>query len=365
MVRRRGQNFDYLIAVCFVLLLVIGLAVLASASSDLGKFEKDDAYYYIKHQALYGLAVGAIGFFVAFYVDYKKYKKLSPILFFITLGGLFLTFTPLARSLGGAARWLQLGPFTVQPSELLKISLIMYLAAWLAGGKSDRQKSFAEGVLPFWSVCGLVSLILLVQRSTSAAVLLMVGAFAVYFVGGAARRHVLATVGIGVLLIAGVIVSTPYRLERIKTFINPDTEIQGSGYQITQALTTIGSGGLTGVGYGQSTIKTSLPERIGDSIFAVLAEEFGFIGSLFLILVFLVFITRVFLLSKRTRDQFGKLILVGFATIIGAQAFIHIGGNSNLIPLTGVPLPFISYGGTALFVFMTMTGIILNISKKS
>ncbi len=364
MARRRGQNFDYLIAVCVALLLVIGFAALASASSDLGKLEYNDAYYYIKHQALYGLAVGALGFLLAFYLDYRKYKKFSPILFFISVGALILTFTPLGHSAGGASRWLALGPITLQPSELLKLFFIFYLAAWLSG-KSERNKSVTEGLVPFLSISGLIAALLLAQRSTSAFILIMLGAFAVYFVGGADKKHVMAVIGIGLLLITVVIFKTEYRADRIKSFLDPGADVQDSGYQVSQALTTIGSGELTGVGYGQSTIKTSLPERIGDSIFAVIAEEFGFVGSIFLISVFLVFITRVFLLARRTRDQFGKLLLVGFATIIGAQAFIHIGGNSGLIPLTGVPLPFISYGGSALAVFMIMSGVILNISKKT
>ena len=363
MARRRGQSFDYVIAASVALLLIIGFAALASASSDLGKLQYDDAYYYLKHQAIYGLGFGIVGFLVGFYVDYRKFKKLVPILFFLGIGALILTFTPLGTISGGASRWIAVGPTTIQPSELLKIFFIGYLAAWLSG-RSERQKNTAEGLLPFLSISGFVALLLLFQRSTSAAVILMVGAFVVYFVGGADKKHIFATIGLGLLLISGVIVATPYRLERIQTFMEGGSDSQGSGYQVSQALTTIGSGGLTGVGYGQSAIKTTLPERIGDSIFAVIAEEFGFIGSLFLILIFFTLVTRTFLLSKRAKDQFGKLLLVGFGTIIGIQAFIHIGGNSGLIPLTGVPLPFISYGGTALAVFMTIGGIILNVSKK-
>lgn len=365
MARRKGQNFDYVIAVSIALLLIIGFVALASASSDLGKLEHDDPYFYLKHQVLYGLSIGVLGFLMGFYLDYKKYKKISPILFFLGIAALVLTFTPLGTSAGGASRWIEIGPLTVQPSELLKLFFIGYLAAWLAGSRSDRQRSMTEGLLPFLSISGLVALLLLIQKSTSAAVILMVGAFVVYFVGGADKKHIVATIGIGLALLVGVVVATPYRLERIKTFLDPSAEVQGSGYQINQALTTIGSGGLTGVGYGQSTIKTSLPERIGDSIFAVVAEEFGFIGSIFLILIFFALVTRAFLLSKRVKDQFGKLLLVGFGTILGIQAFVHIGGNSGLIPLTGVPLPFISFGGTALAVFMTMGGIMLNISKRA
>jgi len=364
MVRRRGQNFDYVIATCVVLLLIIGFVALASASSDLGKIQYNDAYYYLKHQALYGLSVGIIGFFLGFYIDYRKYKKLMPILFFLSLAALFLTFTPLGTSSGGASRWIVVGPVTIQPSALMKLFFIGYLAAWFSGNKSDRQKSLSEGLIPFLGISGIVGILLLVQRSTSAAVILMVGAIAIYFVGGADKKHIFATIALGITLLAAFIAITPYRRERVLTFFNKESDTAESGYQVTQALTTIGSGGLVGVGYGQSTIKTSLPERVGDSIFAVIAEEFGFIGSILLILVYAILALRTLLISKKVKDQYGKLLLVGFGTIIGVQAFIHIGGNAGLIPLTGVPLPLISYGSNSMLVFMTMAGITLNISKK-
>ena len=364
MARRKGQSFDYVIAVCVALLLVVGFVALASASSDLGKIEHDDPYFYLKHQAIFGLGVGLAGFLAGFYLDYRKYRKIIPLLFFLSVVALILTFTPLGEISGGAARWIRVGPITVQPSELLKLFFIGYLAAWFAGDKTDRKSSMSEGLIPFLGISGVVSVLLLIQRSTSAAVILMIGALAVYFVGGAHKRHILATIALGLVLLAAFVVITPYRRERVLTFFDKDADVEESGYQVTQALTTIGSGGLVGVGYGQSEIKTTLPERIGDSIFAVIAEEFGFIGSTFLILIFFALTIKAFLLSKRAKDQFGKLLLVGFATIIGVQAFIHIGGNSGLIPLTGVPLPFISYGSNALAVFMTMSGIMLNISKK-
>jgi len=260
MVRRNAQSADYVVMTSIALLILVGFVVLASASSDLGKLRFDDPFFYLKHQALYGLSLGIVGFLVGYFVDYRKYKKLSPILFFIGLGTLILTLTPLGVGSGGATRWLELGPFTIQPAEILKLFFIGYLAAWLAGSRVDRQKGVLEGFVPFLSISGIVAILLLLQRSTSAAVILMAGALAVYFVGGAQKKFVFATIGIGLVILSGIIIATPYRLERIKTFIDPSTEIQGSSYQINQALVTIGSGGVFGVGYGQSTIKTTLPE---------------------------------------------------------------------------------------------------------
>jgi len=364
MARRRTHNIDYFILMSVGLLLLVGFVALASASSDLGVVRHDDSFYFIKHQALYGLSFGIVGFLAGYFIDYRKYKKLSPILFFLGLGAVALTFTPVGSGAGGATRWLQFGPVSFQSSEILKLFFIGYLAAWLSGVRADRQKDLIEGFIPFLSISGLVAGLLLVQRSTSAAIILMVGALAVYLAGGAKMKYVFSFIGIGLILLAGVIFVTPYRLDRIKTFINPSEESQSLGYQVDIAKTTIGSGGLVGVGYGKSTIKTSLPERIGDSIYAVYAQEFGFVGSVLLILLFFALVVRGFLLSSRAKDKFGKLLLIGFSTIIGFQAFVHIGGNSGLVPLTGVPLPFISFGGTSLAVFMTMSGVMLNISKR-
>lgn len=362
--RRRSSSLDHTIFVVTGILIIVGLAALASASSDLGATKFNDAYYYLKHQVFYGLSLGLIGFFVGVSLNYKVYKRIAPIFLLLSLGLLFLVFSPLGVTSGGAQRWIAAGPITIQPSELLKLFYIGYLAAWLSSTKKDRQKSIGQGLLPFLVISGIIAVLLLIQRSTSAAAILMIASLAIYFASGAKKKYILATILLGVGLLSAVILATPYRLERIKSFFQPETASEASTYQGEQALTVIGSGGLTGVGFGQSTAKNYLPERIGDSIFAIIAEEFGLIGSLTLISLFFVLVTRMFILAKKSGDQFGKLLLAGFATIIGLQVFIHIGANSGIIPLTGVPLPFISYGGTALAVFMTMIGISLNISKN-
>ncbi len=362
--RIRNEQVDYLVLAVAILLVVLGLAALASASSDLGKLKFDDAYYYLKHQSLYGLILGLAGFLIGYRVNYHRYKKLALIFLIASLAALILVFSPLGFSSGGAQRWLQLGPVTFQPSEFLKIFFIGYLAAWLGGGSARRGKSWREGFWPFLVIAGLIGFLLLLQRSTSAAAILMATAMTMYFVSGARHRHIFAAITLGLLLLTAFIVATPYRLERVKTFINREGAVEQASYQLNQALIIIGSGGVKGVGYGQSAAKSYLPERIGDSIFAVIAEEFGFIGSLGIILLFLTLVARLLILARRCSDGFGKLLLVGFGTIIGIQSFVHIGANSGVIPLTGVPLPFISYGGTSLAVFMTMIGISLNISKS-
>lgn len=218
--------------------------------------------------------------------------------------------------------------------------------------------------MPFLIILGTVALLLVLQPSTSSAAILILSAMIVYFYSGAKISYIISALILGFLSFLIISYLTPYRWERIKTFLEPGERTQTSSYQLNQALNAIGSGGLKGVGYGKSTTKLHyLPQPIDDSIFAIIAEELGFIGSVILLLVFIAIIVRSFLLSAKINDEFGKLLLVGFGSLIAIQAFMHIGAISGIIPLTGVPLPYISYGGTALAVFMTISGIMVNISK--
>lgn len=359
---------DQVILYIVIGLVLFGLVALSSASSDLGKAKFDDPNYYLLHQLLYGVTLGLGGFLFGLFFPYDKYRKIAPLIFFLGVGMLLLTFTPLGFSAGGATRWVSLGFITVQPAEFLKIAAVIYLSAWLSGGprgRSDRQKDFKTGFIPFLLICAFIGGLLILQRSTSSFIIIMSACMAIYWASGAKLRYIFTLIGGALLAIALVVTFRPYVLQRFATFLNPGADTTGAGYQINQALTTIGSGGIFGKGYGQSVSKSFLPERIGDSIFAIIAEEFGFFGAIILIMMFLFVVLRSFLIAEKIRDQFGRLMLVGFATVFGIQAFLHIGSISGLIPLTGVPLPFISYGGTALAAFMTAAGIMLNISKRA
>jgi cell division protein FtsW len=278
---------------------------------------------------------------------------------------LALVSTPLGVAAGGAQRWLLIGPLTIQPSALLKLTMVLYLAAWLSSTKSSREKKFAEGFIPFVSIVGFVSLLLLFQRSTSAAVIIGAVSLLIYIAAGARWSFVGLIALLGGVLLSIFIVATPYRLDRVKTFFDPTVDTQGSSFQVNQSLTVIGSGGWFGVGFGQSHAKGSLPERMGDSIFSIIAEEFGFVGAMLVSLLFATLVIRGFILAKRSRDKFGRLILVGFSSLIGIQAFIHIGSASALIPTTGVTLPFISYGNFSIAIFMTVVGVMLNVQRNS
>jgi cell division protein FtsW len=348
----------------FAILLVFGLAMLASASSDLGKTQFNNSYYYIEHQLLYGVLVGAVGFIIAYKINYQKWRKIAFVLLLISLALLVLVFTPLGSLVNSTNRWLRLGPFSFQPAELMKLTYIMYLAAWLANTKFKRSTDFQSGLLPFAIVSGLIGVLLILQPATSTVAILLISGLVVYFVSGAPLKYIFGIIGVAIVLVSAVIVATPYRLARIEGYLNKGTNTQGQNYQVDQALIAIGSGGVTGVGYGQSATKASyLPEPIDDSIFAVIGEEMGFIGASFLVILFALLAFRLFWLSRNVGDQFGKLLLIGFGTVIAIQAFVNMASISGIIPLTGVPLPFVSYGGTALAIFITMAGITLNISK--
>lgn len=354
---------DYVVIFCIAFLTIFGLVMLASASSHLGKIKFDDSYYYLKHQLLFGFLLGVAGFIFGYKAYYRYLEKFSVFLLLFSIVTLILVFTPLGLSAGGADRWLNFGPVSFQPSELLKITFMVYLAAWL-GGNSERAKNFWQGFMPFLAVAGTIGFLLIKQPATSTVAILMASALIVYFVSGARLVYIFGSMIVGALVLALIVYLTPYRFSRVLNFINPEANPQAGGYHINQAKIAIGSGGLFGVGYGQSTTKIKyLPEPIGDSIFAVIGEELGFAGATVLLLAFVLLVGRTLFLARRAPDKFAKLLLVGFATIIAIQTFVNIGAISGLLPLTGTPLPFISYGGTALAVFMTMGGMIANISR--
>jgi len=355
---------DYVILVCFWFLVVIGFVALASASSHVGATEYEDSYFFLKSQLLKGLLPGLIAFlFLGKFLNYRFFKKrwVSVSLLVATIALAALVFTPLGVTVKGATRWLDLG-IQFQPAEFLKFSLVVYLASWLSG-VSNRQTNFAQGFVPFSIVIGSIAAVLLAQNSTSPVAILIAVSLLMYFMSGAKTKYVAGVLLVGALAIAAMIVVTPYRAQRVLAFLTPEADPTGAGYHILQAKTAIGAGGLGGVGFGQSSVKYVLPEPIGDSIFAVYAEEFGFVGVLVLLGLFLFLILRMFLLSRRAPDRFGSLLLIGFGSLIAIQVITNVGAMSGVLPLTGTPLPFISHGGTQLFVYMAIMGVVVNISR--
>jgi cell division protein FtsW len=359
-----GHKPDYfLIAVVFIL-TIFGLAMLASASSDLGKMKFNDSYYYLKHQIFYGLSVGIVGFALGYLIYYRYLKKIAFPLLILSIGTLTLVFTKFGLELQNANRWLKIGPLSFQPAEVVKLVFIIYLAAWLSNVQIKRAKNFSEGLVPFLLVSALIAGLLVMQPATSTVVILMATALIVYALSGAKKRYIIAAVTAGLLCLAIVIYVTPYRKARILGFLNPQDSESGQNYQVAQATMAIGSGGLFGAGYGQSTTKAStLPAPTDDSIFAVIGEELGFVGGGSVVVLFGLLTFRLVWIGMKCRDQFGRLMLAGFGALIAFQSFVNMGAISGLLPLTGVPLPFVSYGGTALASFLTMMGIAVNVSR--
>lgn len=367
--KKSGHAPDYVFLWTLGILVVFGIAMLSSASSDLGKVKFNDTFYYLKHQIYYGLVPGILGFLFASFFYFKRWQTYAFYLLIGSVAALLLVFTPLGMHAGGATRWINVGPISLQPAELLKLTFIIYIAAWLSGKKTKRQTSFKEGYLPFLLISGFIAILIVLQPATTTVVVIMLASLIVYFMSGAKFKYIALTIALGVIGLAALIVVTPYRAERIINYFRQSgdkVDVLGKGYHLEQAKIAIGSGGMTGVGYGQSTTKyKSLPEPIGDSIFAVIAEEFGFAGSIFVIALFTLLFTRGLIIANRCKDKFGQLTVIGIISVLAIQAFINIGSISGVLPFTGIPLPFISYGGTALAIFLTMMGVVANISKHT
>ena len=361
----KGKGNDYVLIVLAVLLVTFGMAMLSSASSHLSQAKTGDTLYYVKHQFMYGVLPGIVLFLALSRIYYKRYEKFALLGMAGSILLLVLTLPPLGIIANGATRWIQIGSLTFQPSEPLKILFIIYLAAWLSSARRHDRHT-RGGFIAFLFILGIIIFLLLKQPATSTAILISIIAGIMYFVSGSRWSHLFITAClIGAGLAIAVLIS-PYRMTRIQAFIYPEQNAQTSGYQASQGRIAIGAGGLLGVGYGQSTTKIrSLPEPLGDSIFAVIGEELGFAGSMLLLGLFLALIVRIFLIAHDTRDQFGHLLLMGFGSLIAIQTFVNISAIIGLLPSTGIALPFVSYGSSSLIVFMGIIGIINNISKHS
>ncbi len=359
---RSSHSPDYLFIILIWLITFIGLACLLSASMIMGKSNFNDPFYYLKHQLLYGAAVGLAGFFLMSKIYYRRLEKLALPLLLVGILLMLLVFTPIGLEIKGARRWLNF-PFAFQPSEIIKLVFTVYLAAWISK-RTEKIKTFKEGFFPFLLFLAMIAALFVMQRSTSTLIIIAGTALAIFFLSRAKLLHIGIIFLLGAALLGGLIIVRPYQTNRLLSFINAGDDPQGRDYHINQALIAIGSGGLTGVGFGNAVSKYNyLPEPMGDSIFAVIAQEFGFIGVLILISLYVLFLFKGLSISKHAPDGFSQLLAAGLTIMVALQAFINIAAMSKLIPLTGQPLPFISYGGTSLGVLLTSMGIIVNISK--
>ncbi len=347
----------------FFILLTFGMVVLSSAGIVDAQKKFGDSNYYLVHQLLYGVIPGIIIMLVFYYIPTQRWRSWSIYILIVALIMMVSVFIPgIGIGIKGAQRWINLGFITVQPAEFLKFALVIYLAAWFAGSKGEARAKVS--LLPFLLVLGFTAFLLAIQPDFGTlGIVIMIG-IAIYFFSGAKISHLMGLMATFVILITVMSFLAPYRFDRIKTFINPHEDKQGSSYHLNQSLIAIGSGGILGVGYGQSKQKEGfLPEPVGDSIFAIMIEEFGLLGGVTFIALLVVFLFLLFLVGLQNHDMFSRLIVFGVAVWIGGQSFVNMAAITGLIPLTGIPLPLMSYGSSSMVSIMGAMGVVWRISK--
>jgi len=356
---------DFALVGVTIILITLGVLILTSISASLSFERFGNTYYYLKHQFLIGILPGIIFGFLAYFISLKFFKKNIIFFLLISLFLLGLVFVPkIGVSLGGAKRWIKIGPILIQPSEFLKITFLVYLASWLAGRVSP-EKEWNQTLIAFLIIIAILSLFLIFQPDIGTLGIIIAFSIIMYFLADTPIWHVVLIILIGIIALVILVKVAPYRAARILVFLNPDADPMGMGYQIKQSLIAVGSGGISGLGLGMSRQKFGfVPQTMSDSIFAIFAEESGFIGSIILVILFLFFAWRGFRITKASEDRFQKILAAGITSWILIQAFINIGSMIGLMPLTGVPLPFISYGGSHFLTEFIGVGLLLNISKN-
>jgi cell division protein FtsW len=349
-----------------VLFLAFGLIVLSSASVVVSQRQFGTASYYLMHQLLWGVVPGVILMMIFWRIPYQRWRTFAFPLLFGALSLLVLVFIPdIGVRLKGATSWITVLGITFQPAELLKLALVVYLAAWLGEG-GRRLQNWQIGLFPFGLIMGFIGFLLLLQPDLGTLGIVLLIAGGVYLIAGAPWKQTMAIAGIALVLIIGMAAFSPERWSRITTVFNPAADARGSGWQLNQALIAIGAGGMWGVGLGQSTQKFGfLPEPIGDSIFAILVEELGLVGGMATVALFLILTMMLIRIAYRAPDAFGSLIVSGMLLWIIGQAVVNMAAITGIGPLTGIPLPFISYGGTSMVSMLAGIGIVLSVAERA
>jgi cell division protein FtsW len=363
--RLRVGSPDYLIVATVGVLVVLGVLAVYSSSFALGLLEFGDANYFVLRQVFFAV-MGAAAMFVLMKSDYRRLRLISPLLMLAAILGLFAVLVPgIGMEHNGATRWIGIGgPIPpLQPSEFAKLALIIYVSAWLAG-RGDNVKTFWLGFFPCVLLVGFVAGLVMLEPDLGTAIVLVLTTMTLVFVAGASITHVFAFAGVGGVVASMLILAGEYRTDRIFAFVSAEDDPSGRGFQTLQLLIALGSGGVHGLGLGASRQKFFyVPGAHTDGIFAIIGEELGFIGAAAVILLFAFLMVRGFRVILRARDDFGSLLAVGIVSWIGYQALINVGGITRTLPLTGIPLPFLSYGGSALVAMLAAVGILLSVSR--
>jgi cell division protein FtsW len=364
---RSGGSFDRVFLWLVAGLALFGLVMLMSASGPLGFQKFGDSFYFLKNQFLKGVVPGLFAFSILAFFDYRKLRIFALPALIGTIVLLVLVYVPgVGLHIGGSSRWVTLFGIAFQPSEFVKVTFLIYVAAWLAGRENKDLHTLDRGLFPFLLALGAVMILLVKQPNTGTTAVIMAMSLACYFVTGAPFGWFVAMTGGSLGLVYILMRISPYRAARFMTFLHPELDPNGVGYHINQAFLAVGSGGLFGLGYGHSRQKfLYLPEVAGDSIFAVMAEELGFILMLVFLVVLSAFVWRCFVIAKNAPDAFGTYLATGVGAWVAAQSILNIGSMIGLVPITGVTLPFMSYGSSAFLAIAAGCGIVASVSRHS
>lgn len=354
-------SIDFILFAASMTLVAIGVVMVYSASSYSAFFSLKDSMFYLKKQGISAI-IGILVMFFMIRFDYHRLKKFTPAIMLVTV--ILLVIVLFTDEVNGARRWIKLPGFSLQPSEIAKYVVILYMAKSIEF-KGEKIKGFVYGILPYLIVSGFYAGLVLAEKNLSIATVILMVTLIVLFVAGARWVHFAGLLGIvGTLGTLGIVLE-PYRMERFISFLDPWKDPRGDGYQLIQSLLALGSGGITGVTLGKSRQKCYyIPEPHNDFIFAIIGEELGLIGCTILIILFLIVIWRGIRVAMRAKDTYGTLLAVGITSVIAVQAVINIAVVTGSMPVTGVPLPFISYGGSSLLFNLMAMGILLNVSRQ-
>jgi cell division protein FtsW len=361
----RGGRTDVTFLALLGAVIVLGLVMLTSASGPVAYANFDDSFWYLKHQLLYGLLPGCVAFAALSRIDYRTWRAYAMHLLAASVVLLLLVFVPgLGADWGTSHSWINVFGFSLQPAEIVKLTFLIYLAALLEGKGNEGVRDLSAGLVPFLSALGIIAVLIMLQPDLGSLMVIAAIAVTVYFVAGAPWKYLLGMGGAGFLALMLLIKSAPYRAARLMTFLHPELDPQGVGYHINQAFLAIGSGGLFGQGLGHSRQKyLYLPEVAGDSIFAVMAEEFGFVLMLAVLALILAFVLRGLRIAQEAPDAFGRYVATGIVAWIFFQTLFNVGSMVGIMPITGLPMPFVSYGGTAMMVLLAAMGVLASIAR--
>jgi len=360
---KEKSYFDYSLLLITFLLVALGILAIFSAGAPYGYIGKDVPYRWGINQ-LKWLAIGILFLFIASKIDYHFYQKVDRLIIFLVIFLLILVFSPkVGREIRGVHRWITIASLQIQPSEIAKLGVIIYISCSLIR-KKDKIDSFIQGFLPFFIIICFIFLLVMIEPDLGSALIIAGCGFLLLYAGRAKISHMVYVILLSLIPLYYSVFEVGYRKNRIEAFLNPESDPLGIGFQPLHLKISLGSGGLWGLGPGKGKEKLFyLPTPHTDSIFAVIGEEFGFIGTTAIVILFAIFTWRGLRIAKMAPDDLGKLLAVGISSLIAGQAIINMGVATVIFPTTGSALPFISYGGSSLIVSLTAVGILLNISR--